>query len=168
MITKPKLEDRPEQHYVGIRAGVPMRQFKQIIPQVLNELFAWLGKQGVEPAGAPFMRYHVINMAGSMDVELGVPIATAVPGDARVSPGVLPAGRYATLVYSGVTGIKGNKALIEWAMKNDITWDRWDDEHGDAFRARVEYFLTDPAEQPDKKKWETEVAIKVTDDHAQQ
>jgi effector-binding domain-containing protein len=161
MITKPKLDERAEQPYVGIRAQVPTSQFKKIIPQYLGELFGWLEQQGVAPAGAPFMRYHVINMAGNMDVELGVPVATAVPGDGRIAAGVIPAGRYASLVYSGVTGIAGNKALIEWAAKNEIKWDRWDDPNGDAFRSRVEYFLTDPAEEPDRKKWETEVAIKV-------
>jgi effector-binding domain-containing protein len=166
MISKPKLEDRPEQHYVGIRAQVPPSKFKKIIPQFLDELFAWLGKQGVQPAGAPFMRYHVIDMGGIMDVELGVPVASALAGDERVRPGVVPAGRYAALVYSGVTGIAGNKALIEWASKNGIKWDRWDDPNGDAFRSRIEYFLTDPAEQPDRKKWETEVAIRVADEQA--
>jgi effector-binding domain-containing protein len=166
MITKPKLEDRAEQHYVGIRTRVPTSQFKKIIPEFLNELFGWLQRQGVAPAGAPFMRYHVINMAGNMDVELGVPVATAVQGDGRICAGVIPAGRYASLVYSGVTGIKGNKALLEWAANNDVKWDRWDDQNGDAFRSRVEYFLTDPAEEPDRKKWETEVAIKVADNHA--
>jgi effector-binding domain-containing protein len=164
MISKPKLEDRTEQHYLGIRTQVPMSKMKKIIPQFLNELFAWLSARGIEPAGAPFMRFHVINMAGNMDLELGIPVAAAVMGDQRVAPGVIPAGRYATLVYSGVTGITGNKALIEWAAKNNVSWDRWDDENGDAFRARVEYFLTDPAEEPDKKRWATEVAIKVADD----
>lgn len=164
MITKPKLEDRDAQHYVGIRTPVPMQALKKVIPKLLGEVFTWLDQRGEAPVGAPFIRYHVINMAGNLDVELGVPVATALPGDDRVSPGVIPAGRYATLVYSGVTGIKGNKALLDWAVKNDIRWDRWDDENGDAFRARVEYFLTDPAEEPDKKKWETEVAIRLVDD----
>ena len=132
MISKPKLEDRSEQHYVGIRTQVPSSQFKKIIP--LDELFGWLDKHGTQPAGAPFMRYHVINMAGKMDVEVGVPVATAAQGDGHIAAGVIPAGRYASLVYSGVTGITGNKALIEWAAKNNIAWDRWDDQNGDAFR----------------------------------
>jgi effector-binding domain-containing protein len=161
--TTPKLEDRTEQPYVGIRTQVSTSQFKKIIPEFLGELFGWLEKQGVAPAGAPFMRYHVINMAGKMDVELGVPVAAAVQGDGRIVAGEIPAGRYASLVYSGVTGIAGNKALIEWAGKNEVKWDRWDDPNGDANRSRVEYFLTDPAEEPDRKKWETEVAIKVAD-----
>ena len=164
MISEPKVEDRAEQHYVGIRAQVPTSKFKQIIPEFLGELFAWLGERGVAPAGAPFMRYHVINMAGNMDVELGVPVAAAVQGNGRIAAGVIPAGRYASLVYSGVTGIAGNKALLEWAARNKLKWDRWDDANGDAFRSRVEYFRTDPAEQPDRKKWETEVAIKLVND----
>ena len=163
MISEPKLEDRAEQHYVGIRTQVPMSKFKKIIPEFLGELFAWLGKQGMQPAGAPLMRYHVINMAGNMDVELGIPVANPVQGDGRIAPGVIPAGRYAALVYSGVTGIAGNKALLEWAARNNLKWDRSEDEKGDTFRARVEYFLTDPAEQPDRNKWETEVAIKLAD-----
>jgi len=164
MISKPKLEDRTEQPYIGMRTQVPISKIKQIIPQFLGELFGWLGKHSIAPAGAPFIRYHVIDMAGSMDVELGVPVAAGVQGDDRIARGVIPSGRYASLVYSGVTGITANKKLLEWAARNNIKWDRWDDPNGDAFRSRVEYFLTDPAEQPDRKKWETEVAIKLADE----
>lgn len=80
------------------------------------------------------------------------------------APNTLPAGRYASVIYRNVGGITGNKALVEWAKANGIQWDRWNDPKGDAFRARAEIFLTDPAEQPDRKKWETEVAIKMADD----
>jgi effector-binding domain-containing protein len=166
-VTEPKLEDRPEQHYVGIRTQVPISKLNKIIPQFLDELFAWVGKHGMEPAGPPFIRYHVINMAGNMDVELGIPVANAVQGDGRVAPGVIPAGRYAALIYTGVrNGIKGNKVLLDWAAQNKIRWDRWDDPNGDAFRSRVEYFLTNPEEEPDQQKWETEVAIRVADGQA--
>lgn len=164
MITKPKIDERPEQPYVGIRTQVKPSQFKKIIPQFLDEIFALLAQQGVQPTGAPFMRYHVINMGGEMDVEIGVPLATPLAeGTDRIQPQTLPAGRYASLIYRNVGGITGNKALVEWARDNGIRWDRWDDPKGDAFRCRVEFFLTDPAEQPDRKQWETEVAIKLAD-----
>jgi effector-binding domain-containing protein len=166
-ITEPKLEDRNEQHYVGIRTEVPMRQLPEVIPQLLGEVFAWLGKQGIAPASAPFIRYHVINMESKMDIEMGVPVASALSGDGRISAGVLPAGRYASLVYTGVrNGIKANKALLDWAAEKDIVWDRWEAKNGDGFGARLESYLTDPAEEPDQAKWETEVAIKVADDQA--
>src|SRR5215475_12200848 len=131
-ITEPKLEDRSEQHYAGIRTEAPMGQLPNVIPQLLGEVFAWLGKQGMPPAGAPFIRYHVIDMEAKLDIELGVPVAAAVSGDNRVSAGVLPAGRYASLVYTGVTnGIAGNRALLDWAKEQGITWDRWNTDKGD-------------------------------------
>lgn len=164
MITKPRIDERPEVPYIGIRAQVRPSQFKKIIPQFLDQIFAYLDEQGAAPASAPFMRYHVINMAGNMDVEIGVPVTAPLVGRGEMRAGALPAGRYASLVYRGVGGVTGNKALVEWAKANGILWDRWEDPNGDAFRSRVEFFVTDPAEQPDRKKWETEVAIKLADD----
>jgi effector-binding domain-containing protein len=121
----------------------------------------------VAPAGAPFIRYHVINMQAKLDIEVGAPVAGPLPGDGRVKAGVLPAGRYAALVYTGVeNGIKGNQALLDWARAKGIRWDRWDDENGDAFGARYESFLTNPADEPDPAKWETEVAIRLADEQA--
>jgi effector-binding domain-containing protein len=164
MIGEPKLDERNEQHYVGIRTQVPISQLKKVIPESLDELFPWLGKQGIEPAGAPFIRYHVINMEGKMDVEVGIPVANPVPGDGRITSSVLPAGRYASLIYRGTkNGIKGNAALLEWGAAQGLQWDRWDDPNGDAFRARYESFLTDPADEPNQAKWDTEVAIRLAD-----
>jgi effector-binding domain-containing protein len=166
MITKPKLEDRAEQHYAGIRTQVPMEKLPIVIPQFIAEVSASLGKQGVSPSGAPFIRYHVINMPGRLDIEVGWPVASAVSGDGHVSAGVLPAGRYATLIYTGdYPGLmEANRVLIDWAKENGIKWDRWDDENGDAFRSRYESYLTNPEEEPDRAKHETEVAIKLADE----
>lgn len=168
-ITEPKIDDRPEQPYMGIRTEVPPSAFPTIIPQYIDELFGWLETQGAKPVGPPLMRYHVINMEGNMDVELGIPVAHALPGEGHIAAGVLPAGRYASLVYTGVmNGIAGNGALIDWAESNGITWDSWDDPNGDAFGSRVEYFLTGPADDPDPANWDTEVAIRVADGQASQ
>ena len=163
-VTEPKIEDRNEQPYVGIRTKASSPELPTVIPQTLDEVFAWLGQRGIAPAGAPFIRYHVINMETQMDIELGVPVAKPVQGDGRVSGGVLPAGRHATLVYTDVTkGREGNKVLVDWAKDNGIEWDRWDDANGDAFRSRYESFLTPPDTEPDNTKWDTEVAIKLAD-----
>ncbi len=163
--TEPKLDNRSEQHYVGIRTQVTMDEMGgDLIPQLIGEVYGWLGQHDVEPDGAAFMRYYVINMPGNLDVEIGVPVAAAVTGDGRVNSGVLPAGRYASLVYTDVTqGMEGNRELIGWAEKNGIQWDRWDDPKGDAFRCRYEIFIDGPDEDPDPTNWRTEVAIKIAD-----
>src|SRR5215204_5678169 len=95
--TEPKIDNRTEQIYAGIRQNVtPQEMGGNIIPELIDELAAWLKQHGIEPQGAPFMRYYVIDMANTLDVEIGFSVAKPVTGDDRVKPGVLPAGRYAS------------------------------------------------------------------------
>lgn len=162
-VSSPKIDTRPEQPYMGIRRQTPMRGMSKEVGKMFKALSAWEERNGVQPAGPPFLRYHVIDMTGQMDIEVGIPVAAPLPEDGVVRAGVLPAGRYASLVYSG-SGLTGNKALIEWAKANGIAWDRWDDPGGDAFRSRYESYLTDPQVEPRKTKWEVEVAIKLADE----
>ena len=165
MYTEPKLEQRAEQPYVGIRLQVPMSEFGRVISQTHNQIFGWLSAQGIQPAGAPFMQYHIINMSDNMDVELGVPIAESVTGSGQLKAGALPAGQYATTVYTGIDdGMEATKALLEWAEKQGIVWDTYDSDMGDGFGARIEFYITDPAEEPDMTKWETEIAIRLADE----
>ncbi|MBK7316295.1 GyrI-like domain-containing protein [Candidatus Villigracilis affinis] len=108
------------------------------------------------------MRYHVIDMRGFMDISYCIPVRKASPDNGNIKADVVPAGRYASLIYSG-GGISGNRALIEWVRAQGIDFDRWDTEEGDNFRGRYETFLTDPKIEPRKSKWQIKVAIKVAD-----
>lgn len=163
MIGQPKIDTRPEQYTLGIRMRTPMRGMSGTARKLFKELNGWAKQHGVVPAGPIFLRMHVIDMAGEMDIEVGIPVAQPLPGDERVRPGVLPAGRYASLIYTG-SGIAGNGALINWARANGYAFDRWDDPRGDAFRSRYESYLTDPKVEPRKTRWEVEVAIKLAGD----
>lgn len=160
--TEPKIDTRPEQPYLGIRTQTPMKGMFKVVDNLFKELGLWQKQHGIDSAGAPFLRYHVIDMEGVMDIEVGIPVAAAISGDECVSAGILPAGRYASLIYVG-NGYTGNKTLIEWAKANGLAWDAWDDPAGHAFRSRYERYLTDPKIQPLKSKWEVEVAIKLVD-----
>ncbi len=162
-VGQPRLDQRPEQPYLGIRTQTPMKGMFKVVGKLFNELNAWAKRIGLRPAGPPFLRYHVIDMAGEMDIEVGIPVETPLLGDGRVSPGRMPAGRYASLVYTG-SGYTGNKTLIEWVRANGYAFDRWDDPKGDAFRGRYETYLTDPALEPRKTRWQVEVAIKLADE----
>ena len=161
-VGKPKIDERNEQTYVGIRMQTPMKGMFSHVTKLFKEMNKWVDKQGLKREGVPFLRYNVIDMEGDMDIEVGIPVAADVKGDERVKPGVLPGGRYASLIYTG-SGYQGNKALVEWARDNGIKWDRWDDPKGDGFRCRYEAYLTDPKIEPRKTKWEVEVAIKLAD-----
>ena len=163
--TEPKLDERTEQPTVGIRTQVSMSELGRVIPQLNGEVFAWLQQQGQSPSGPPFIRYYVIDMPGMMDIELGWPVAQALNGDERVSASAFPAGRYASLIYTGVeNGIEGNKALLDWGAEQGLVWDTYGSTKGDGFGARYESFLTGPEDDPDPGNWDTEVAIRLADE----
>lgn len=170
MITGPKLENRTEQPYAAIRTQVTMQELGTgVIPRLHREVIEWLGKQGLSPVGAPFIRYLVINMADKLDIELGWPTAQVLASDSHVSTGALPAGHYASLIYTGdYSGLmNANAVLLDWGKEKGLKWDSWTSDNGDEFRARFETYLTDPGEELNPDKWETEVAIRLADVQAQ-
>jgi effector-binding domain-containing protein len=162
-IGKPSIEYRPEKLYMGIRTQTPFQGMFAMVDKLRKELYAWFKAQNIEPKGPGFLRYHVIDMEGDMDITFGIQVAEVLPGDARVTPGVIPAGHYAYLIYSRYA-LRGNKALLGWGKDNGIRWDVWNDPKGDAFACRCETYLTDPKIEPRKTKWDVDLAIKLADD----
>ena len=128
-IGKPKIDTRSKQVYMGIRTIAPFKGMSKVIGRLSDALNAWMDEHKVKPSGPPFLRYHVIDMRGSMDIEFGFPVRKTLPDDGEVKAGVLPAGRYASLVYSG-GGVSGNRALIEWVRAQGLDFDRWDIQAG--------------------------------------
>jgi effector-binding domain-containing protein len=162
-IGKPKIDKRPRRAYMGIRTIAPFKGMSKVVDRISKELNAWVSIHKVKTSGPPFLRYHVIDMRGFMDISFCVPVRKALLDDGDVKAGELPAGRYASLIYSG-GGISGNRVLIEWVRTKGMDFDRWDTEQGDNFRGRYETFLTDPGIEPRKSKWKIEVAIKLAED----
>lgn len=161
-IGKPKIDKRPERTYMGIRTLAPFKGMSKVIDRISEELNTWVAENKIKTSGPPFLRYHVIDMRGFMDISFCVPVRKALPDDGEIKAGVLPAGRYASLIYSG-GGISGNRALIEWVRAQGLDFDRWDTDQGDNFRGRYETYLTDPEVEPRKSRWKIEVAIKLAD-----
>jgi effector-binding domain-containing protein/catechol 2,3-dioxygenase-like lactoylglutathione lyase family enzyme len=165
MLTLPKIVDRGEQPCVGIVAKVTMRDIGPTARSLLPEVYGWLAKRGIAPAGPPFFKYNVIDMARELEIEFGVPTRDLVEGDARVQAGRLPAGRFAALVFRGPYEelYAANGVLIDWAKGRGIRWDSEQTASGERFGCRLEIYRTDPAEEPDPSKRETEVAIRIAD-----
>jgi effector-binding domain-containing protein len=160
---EPQIAERAPQAYAGLPLTVTMASFPSAIDAGFPELFGTLAKQGVDPAGPPFIRYHVIDMDGELEVELAVPVAEEFAGAGRVVPGELPGGRYVTLLHTGpYDGLVGaNGALQDWAAEQGITLESSPDER--LWAGRVEHYLTDPSAEPDPSRWQTEVAYLISD-----
>jgi effector-binding domain-containing protein len=158
--TEPKLEQRKAQPTVGIKVLVSMAEVGSVLPPLIGEIAGWLQKMGVTACGAPFFRYILIDMEKQMEIEVGFPVDQALPGEGRIMPGILPAGRYATVLHTGpYKNLRPATArLLEWAEKNGIAWQtstRGDDQVWDA---RLEFYLSDPGET-DEQKLLTELAF---------
>lgn len=152
----------PAQHYVGITRSVTMTTIPDIADRI-PEIAGWLDSKDLAPAGAPFLRYLVVDMGGALTVEAGFPVAAPVEGDDVVHAGTLPAGRYATVTHHGhPNGLPAaNEGLLKWAAANDVALDVSTEADGQHWECRLERYHTHPGEQPDMNKWETVVAIKL-------
>ncbi len=160
MTQQPQILPRAAQHYAGIPATVTMDTISAAVDSGFPELFGWLASHGSTPSGPPFIRYLVIDMAGDLQIELGVPVSAPVTGSGRIQPGVLPAGRYAVLQHTGPYDglVASNRALQQWAAEHGVQFDTRDTAQGSAWGGRAEHYLTDPSQEPDPAKWETDVA----------
>lgn len=163
-ISEPWTEQRREQCHAGIRLRVTMQDLDEAIPPVVDEVATWMAERGVEPAGVPLVRYHVIDMAEELDITVGFPVPVGTRGDDRILIDSLPGGRYAALVFTGVeNGIRGNAALIGWIADQGLRMDVHGGRRGDAFGGRVEHLLDGPEDDPDPSTWRTQVAIRLAD-----
>lgn len=160
MIAEPTLQQRAAQPYVALRRQVAPHEIGRELPPLHDEVMRWLQGKGVSPAGAPFFRYLVVDMENDrFDVEVGWPVAAPVPGEGEIIGALLPAGRYGVILNTGpFDDVMGaHMALMAWGKANGITWKTAD--NGKVWGANIEFYLTDPAEEPDPQKWETEIAF---------
>ena len=148
--------------YVGIRVTTLFRGMLKVRDELLREVRAWIEESDTETIGHGFLRLHVIDMNGPMDIEAGYFTRRPCHGHGRIKPGSMPAGRYATLTYKDHS-LRANRALIEWARDSGIEFDRREVPEGDAFACRYEANLTDPKIEPRKTRWDVELAFRIVD-----
>jgi effector-binding domain-containing protein len=155
-------EPRP---YAAIAVTVPMTALGDVVPPLNGEVFAWLAQRGVTPAGAPFWKYDLIDMPGTLRIEAGVALAEQAESDGRVLVSALPAGSYLETTYHGHPDglVQATSDLLAYAEKERLTFDSSMTPDGEEWVARLEYYLTDPADEPDLNQWDTLLSFKLAD-----
>jgi effector-binding domain-containing protein len=158
----PTIETRVDQPYAAIPVSVRMEELGSVVPPLTGQVFDWLAAQGMAAAGPPFWRYLVVDMENKLELETGVPVASRVEGDGEIRTGVLPAGRYATVVHKGHpdTLLTATRDLLQWASARGLEWDA----DGNRWGCRLEEYLSDPAEVPDMSEWQTRLAFRLRDE----
>jgi effector-binding domain-containing protein len=163
MTAEPAIEHRPAAPYVSVQREVTMTSIGEIADR-LPELAGWLASRGLTPSGAPFFRYHVIDMP-RLVIEAGFPVPDEVPAEGDMKTGSLPAGRYVTVTHHGhpdqLAGVTAD--LLAWADKQGLTWDMTEQADGEHWTARLEFYETDPRVEPDMNNWDTRLAFRLAD-----
>jgi len=164
VISEPKIERRKKQYYIAIRMAVPI-PFGKYLQPAWNEVYDWLKSRDIKPSGPAIIRYLTTDMSKELDIDVGFAVDKAVKGDDHITADFLPAGRYATLLYTGPykgSGIfKATVALLEWAKENKITWNISKKEGVEWWNGRIEFYFSDPATEKDPTKFKTELAFLV-------
>jgi effector-binding domain-containing protein len=159
---EPTVVERSPQPYVGITRPITMSTFAAVADEMPG-IFGWLRASGIEPVGAPFFRYWVIDMERELVVEAGVPVAPAVHGEGDIRPGTLPGGRYLTVTHTGHPHelVDVTAAFLAWAGDHGLTFAVEPSPEGDRWGCRLELLLTDPAEVPEMQDWQTQLCFQL-------
>ncbi len=148
MIEDPRIVEVPAQAAAGIHLTIPAMEMGKYMDPAINEIIQVLSDQGQRPAGALFS-YHLRRPSDTFDFEIAFPVAAEFDPKGRVRKIERPAARVARTVYTGPYEglVSGWKALEKWAREQKLN------ESGRFW----ESYLTNPDQEPDPRKWRTEL-----------
>ncbi len=131
-----ELVERPAQPVLSVRTRSAVENLSGALGQAYGAIMQVLGQQGQQPSGPPFVAYYNEDMK-DLDIEIGFPVAQALPGSGKVQAGQIAGGKFASVLYVGPYADCGPayEALAQWLK-----------EHGQAAcGAYYEWYLNDPA-----------------------
>jgi effector-binding domain-containing protein len=122
-----------------IRTTTSMQDLSNVLGKSYGAVVQYLGALGEAPAGPPFAVYYNMDME-NLDIGIGFPVAKALPGEGKIKAEEIPAGKYASCLYTGSYEDIGEAydALTAWVEENDY----------EATGLAYEFYLNDPGETP--------------------
>ena len=162
MLSTPKIEAKEELRYAAISKRVSMQEIPVLLPPLIGQVYQWLVKNNIEPAGPPFFRYRSMK-DGEMLVDVGWPVRSVIKAEGNIEPGDFPAGNYLTVQHTGpYSNLKEAHIHLEkYARENNLkekqakSEGEWD--------TTTEFYPTDPTVEKDPQKWVTEIQVLLAD-----
>ncbi len=139
MSYKCELKEQAAQPTLSIRTRTPVQNLPQALGQAYGAIAQYLGELGEQPAGAPFTAYYNMDMQ-DLDIEIGFPVSKKLAGRGAIQSAEIPAGKYATCLYTGPYGeiSPAYDALSQWVKDHGL----------EATGLAYEMYLNDPAQTP--------------------
>ena len=143
------IEERAAQPTLSIRTRTSVQDLPRVMGESYGAIGQYLGMSGAAPAGAAFTAYYNMDMQ-DMDVEIGFPVATLLPGKDNIQAGEIPAGKYATTIHTGPYSdlAQAYEPLTQFVQEQGL------EPTGIAY----EFYLNDPTTTP-PEQLQTQVAF---------
>jgi effector-binding domain-containing protein len=100
MSNKCEIIERVAQPTLSIRTRAAVQDLPKLLGEAYGKIMQYLGELGETPGGAPFVAYYNMDMQ-DLDMEIGFPTLSPLPGIGEVHAGQIPAGKAATCLYTG-------------------------------------------------------------------
>ena len=95
-----EIRNLSEQKTVCINTTTSLAELPKVLGEGYGEIMGLLGKQGLTPAGPPYVLYRNEDIE-NLDIELGIPAAGDIRPEGRVVSGTLPGGKAAVAIHTG-------------------------------------------------------------------
>ena len=109
--------EKERQPVLSIRTRIPVERLPEALGNGYRSVYQYLSELGQPPQGPPFVAYYNMDMQ-DLDIEIGCPVGHDLPGKEDVQSGEIPAGKFATTLYTGpYPGMPpAYQALTEWVQ----------------------------------------------------
>ncbi|MFD1031290.1 GyrI-like domain-containing protein [Metaplanococcus flavidus] len=137
-----KVEIKEEKPYIAIPVEMEILDRGEIAALV-EEVYSWLKRRKIEPAGQPFCRYWVMGgVEEKFSLEVGIPVERMISGDERIVASFIPGGSYAFAVHKGTTEYLDDTsyALEKWAEDEGLELDKRYEGETEIWNGRFEFF----------------------------
>ncbi|MBW8051757.1 MAG: hypothetical protein FVQ77_15760 [Cytophagales bacterium] len=151
----PKTEIRyiKAQPMYSIKDSTDLQGISSKLATLFGEIMTHIERSGATVTGQPFSIWHKWDPEGLCVLEAGMPVAETGEGSGRVTAGEIPAGSIATASHFG--------KYEELARVYNAIEDYVRDNRYTVAGAPWEVYVTDPTQEPDTSKWETQIFFPV-------
>lgn len=115
MVSDFEIKALPAQPALLRRTRASVKQLGQVLGAGFGAVLTYLGELGEQPAGPSFAVYYNDDMQ-NLDMGIGFAVSKPLPGKGEIQAGEIPAGKYATCLYTGPYSriAEAYEALSKW------------------------------------------------------